>query len=71
MAVDENSLEMHGESRQPFPSLCHPARETTKQYFHPVELMLDPDRETCPFSLTWVMDVEFMCLIWSNQVEMD
>lgn len=51
----------------PFPSLCHLDRETTKQYFHPVELMLDPDQRACqlclcPSSLAWVTDGEDMGL---------
>lgn len=50
-------------SGSPFPSLSHQDRETTKQYFHPVELMLDPDQRMCqlwlcPSSLTWVRDGE-------------
>lgn len=42
LLVDEKSWEMHGESWQPV-SISVPLRETTKQYFHPIELMLDPD----------------------------
>lgn len=62
--MDEKSLEMHGESRQPV-SISVPLRKTTKQYFHPIELMLDSDQGTCqlclcPSSLTWDMNGEDM-----------